>query len=222
MYAAVYAVGPMVSTYLTGGDMSGPVWSMVAGATANYVYYWHCREHIAAIKQQSWNDPTQQHAGLKEEGGVQPTHLGRGRILSALLADDVQNASRRRPGCRQGSEDWRRRLAMPKTLALALSLPRDPSLKPAPVLLVLAAPPESAGSPSFFSMLRIRARPVFLPPTLEFIRTIWSVRDGENPSCRAERRNERPVPVLAQPKISKMFPQQEDHPRVQRCASCCA
>ena len=72
LYAAVYAIGPMVATYLTGDMTSGIVWSVVAGATANYVYYWHCREQIAAIKQQAWNDPAQQHAALKEEGGVQP------------------------------------------------------------------------------------------------------------------------------------------------------
>ena len=72
LYAAVYAIGPMVSTYLTGDMTSGIVWSVVAGATANYVYYWHCREQIASIKQQAWNDPAQQHAALKEEGGVQP------------------------------------------------------------------------------------------------------------------------------------------------------
>jgi hypothetical protein len=72
LYAAVYAMGPMVSAYLTGDMTSGIVWSVVAGATANYVYYWHCREQIAAIKQQAWNDSAQQHATLKEEGGVQP------------------------------------------------------------------------------------------------------------------------------------------------------
>jgi hypothetical protein len=72
LYAAVYAMGPMVSAYLTGDMTSGIVWSVVAGATANYVYYWHCREQIAAIKQQAWNDSAQQHAALKEEGGVQP------------------------------------------------------------------------------------------------------------------------------------------------------
>jgi hypothetical protein len=72
LYAAVYAIGPMLSTYLTGDMISGMVWSVVAGATANYVYYWHCREYIAAIKQQAWNDPAKQHAAMKESGGVQP------------------------------------------------------------------------------------------------------------------------------------------------------
>jgi hypothetical protein len=86
LYAAVYAIGPMVSTYLTGDMTSGIVWSVVAGATANYVYYWHCRENIAAIKQQSWNDPTQQHAALKEEGGVQPYVIWVGVVFYLLFS----------------------------------------------------------------------------------------------------------------------------------------
>jgi hypothetical protein len=72
LYAAVYAIGPIVSTYLTGDMTSGIVWSVVAGATANYVYYWHCREHIAAIKQHAWADHSKQHLAMKEAGGVQP------------------------------------------------------------------------------------------------------------------------------------------------------
>ena len=86
LYAAVYAIGPMVSTYLTGDMTSGIVWSVVAGATANYVYYWHCREHIAAIKQQAWNDPTQQHTVLKDEGGVQPYVIWVGVVFYLLFS----------------------------------------------------------------------------------------------------------------------------------------
>jgi hypothetical protein len=86
LYAAVYAIGPMVSTYLTGDMTSGMVWSVVAGATANYVYYWHCREHIAAIKQQAWNDPSQQHATIKEEGGVQPYVIWVGVVFYLLFS----------------------------------------------------------------------------------------------------------------------------------------
>jgi len=56
----------------------------VAGATANYVYYWHCREHIAAIKQQAWNDPSQQHATIKEEGGVQPYVIWVGVVFGVI------------------------------------------------------------------------------------------------------------------------------------------
>lgn len=72
LYAIVYAVGPMISTYLTGDLTVGIVWSIMAGATANYVYYWHCREQIGAIKQSTWSDPSKQDAALKEAGGVQP------------------------------------------------------------------------------------------------------------------------------------------------------
>jgi hypothetical protein len=86
LYAAVYAIGPMVSTYLTGDMTSGIVWSVVAGATANYVYYWHCREQIAAIKQQAWNDPAQQQAALKEEGGVQPYVIWVGVMFYLLFS----------------------------------------------------------------------------------------------------------------------------------------
>lgn len=72
LHAFVYAVGPMVSTYLTGDVSSGLVWSIIAGATANYLYYWHCREQIGEIKKASQlNQPAQEQA-LKDAGGVQP------------------------------------------------------------------------------------------------------------------------------------------------------
>ena len=72
LYALVYALGPMISTYLTGDVTVGLVWSIMAGATANYVYYWHCREKIGEFKKGSWPDPMKQDEALKEAGGVQP------------------------------------------------------------------------------------------------------------------------------------------------------
>ncbi len=72
LHAFVYAVGPMVSTYLTGDVSAGIVWSVMAGATANYLYYWHCREHLGEMKQTSRMDPSAQGTALKESGGVQP------------------------------------------------------------------------------------------------------------------------------------------------------
>jgi Protein of unknown function (DUF2628) len=86
LYAAVYAIGPMVSAYLTGDLTSGIVWSVVAGATANYVYYWYCREHIGAIKQQAWNDPARQAAVIKEAGGVQPYVIWVGVVFYILFS----------------------------------------------------------------------------------------------------------------------------------------
>ena len=85
LYAAVYAIGPIVSTYPTGDMTSGIVWSVVAGATANYVYYWHCREHIAAIKQQAWADHSKQHLAMKEAGGVQPYVVWVGVVFYVLF-----------------------------------------------------------------------------------------------------------------------------------------
>jgi hypothetical protein len=72
LHAFVYAVGPMVSTYLTGDISSGLVWSIIAGATANYLYYWHCREQIGEIKKAGHLDQQGQGQALKEAGGVQP------------------------------------------------------------------------------------------------------------------------------------------------------
>jgi hypothetical protein len=72
LHAFVYAVGPMLSTYLTGDFSAGIVWSIMAGATANYLYYWHCREHIGEIKKVGGLNQAAQEAALKESGGVQP------------------------------------------------------------------------------------------------------------------------------------------------------
>ena len=86
VYAAVYALGPMISTYLTGDLTVGLVWSIMAGATANYVYYWHCREQIGEIKKSSWADPIKQDEALKEAGGVQPYVIWVGVALYILFA----------------------------------------------------------------------------------------------------------------------------------------
>ena len=86
LYAAVYAIGPMISAYFTGDVTGGIVWSIVAGATGNYVYYWHCREQIGAIKQQTWSDPVKQQIALKEAGGVQPYVIWVGVALYVLFS----------------------------------------------------------------------------------------------------------------------------------------
>jgi hypothetical protein len=86
MYAAVYALGPMISTYLTGDMTVGLIWSIMAGATANYVYYWHCREHIGEIKRSTGGDPAKQDEVLKESGGVQSYVIWIGVALYVLFA----------------------------------------------------------------------------------------------------------------------------------------
>ena len=72
LHAFVYAIGPITSSYLTGDMLVSMVWSVMAGATANYLYYWHCREEIAEIKKAGCMNPAAQDAALKEAGGVQP------------------------------------------------------------------------------------------------------------------------------------------------------
>jgi len=84
-YALVYALGPMISTYLTGDITVGLIWSIMAGATANYVYYWHCREQVGRIKQGAWSDPAKRDEALKEAGGVQPYLIYVGIALYVLF-----------------------------------------------------------------------------------------------------------------------------------------
>jgi hypothetical protein len=86
VYAAVYALGPMISTYLTGDMTVGLIWSIMAGTTANYVYYWHCREKIGEIKANIRTDPAKQDEVLKESGGVQSYVIWIGVALYILFA----------------------------------------------------------------------------------------------------------------------------------------
>ncbi|MCS6292208.1 MAG: DUF2628 domain-containing protein [Nitrospira sp.] len=84
LHAFVYAIGPMASTYVTGDMTVGLVWSVMAGATANYLYYWHCKEEIAEIKKAGKLNPVAQEAALKEAGGVQPYVIYVGIVLYVI------------------------------------------------------------------------------------------------------------------------------------------
>jgi hypothetical protein len=85
LYAFVYAVGPAVSTFLTNDLMAGIVWSIMAGVSANYVYYWHVREEVGEIKKKSWLGRPAQEQAIRETGGVQPYVIGVGLVLYALF-----------------------------------------------------------------------------------------------------------------------------------------
>jgi hypothetical protein len=135
LYAAVYAIGPMVSTYLTGDMTSGIVWSVFAGATGNYVYYWHCREHITAIKQQAWNDPAQQQAAIREEGGVQQYVIWVGVVLY-LLFSIMMFKVLEEGGLDVEKIPKQRAKTTAAVSASAPSLPVHPGLKPGPVLVI--------------------------------------------------------------------------------------
>jgi hypothetical protein len=89
LHAFVYAIGPMASTYITGDMTVGLVWSVMAGATANYLYYWHCKEEIEEIKKAGARNPSAQEAALREAGGVQSYVIYVGIVLYVIALAGV-------------------------------------------------------------------------------------------------------------------------------------
>lgn len=81
MYAALYAVGPFLALYLTGIPTVGVVWKIMAAVTANYLYFWHVKEHLDKLKAHGLVDQASQEKFLQEEGGVQTYVIW----LSAIL-----------------------------------------------------------------------------------------------------------------------------------------
>jgi hypothetical protein len=105
LYAMVYAVGPMISTYLTGDVTVGIVWSIMAGATGNYIYYWHCRERIGEITR-AGGDQAKQDQALREAGGVQPYVIWVGvvfyllftMLMVKMIQEGLSDSQPRKPG----------------------------------------------------------------------------------------------------------------------------
>lgn len=85
MFALVYAVGPVVSALLTGDFSVGIVWRIFAGATANYLYFWHIKDHLNRIRAQAGSDHQALERLAKEEGGVQPYVIWLGVALHLLM-----------------------------------------------------------------------------------------------------------------------------------------
>lgn len=85
MYALVYAVGPVASWYVTGDPTVGLIWRIMAGASANYLYYWHVRDHLDRIRKQAGQNPGALAGLLRDEGGVQPYVVWLGIILNVLM-----------------------------------------------------------------------------------------------------------------------------------------
>ena len=85
LYAVIYALGPVVSAYITGDFTVGIVWRIMAGASANYIYYWHVKEHVKTIHAKSHLDRAAQDSLLRDLGGVQPYVIWLGIALHALL-----------------------------------------------------------------------------------------------------------------------------------------
>ena len=72
LFAFVYFIGPIVSVFVT-NDISVPiVWSIIASASANYVYYWHLRDLVLKVKARVGLDHGARMRQLTDGGGVQP------------------------------------------------------------------------------------------------------------------------------------------------------
>jgi hypothetical protein len=97
LYALIYAVGPVLSAYLTGDMTVGLVWRVMAGLSANYVYYWHVRDHVSKVRGKAVFDPSAQERDLREVGGVQPYVVWVGVALHVLLLGLIISAIRDGP-----------------------------------------------------------------------------------------------------------------------------
>ena len=85
MYALLYAVGPVVSALLTGDLTVGIVWRILAGASANYIYFWHVKDHLNNIRTRSGLDTMARARLVAEEGGIQPYVLWLGAALHLFM-----------------------------------------------------------------------------------------------------------------------------------------
>jgi hypothetical protein len=85
LYALVYAIGPVLSAYMTGDVTVGIVWRVVAGASANYIYCWHVKEQVAEIRRSQAAEPAARDRLLEDIGGVQPYVLWLGVGLHIIL-----------------------------------------------------------------------------------------------------------------------------------------
>lgn len=85
LYALIYAVGPVVSAYLTGDFTVGIVWRIIAGVSANYLYYWHVKDHLARVREKGALDRASRGQLLQDLGGIQPYVIWLGVLLHLLL-----------------------------------------------------------------------------------------------------------------------------------------
>lgn len=85
MFALLYAVAPALAIFLTGDMMVGIVSRILAGASANYLYYWHVKDKVQRIMAVPNLDGTVRARLIKEEGGVQPYVLWLGAVLHVLM-----------------------------------------------------------------------------------------------------------------------------------------
>lgn len=85
MYALIYAIGPVVSALLTGDFTVGIVWRVIAGASGNYIYFWHLKDQVQNIQSRPGLNSVARARVLEDEGGVQPYVLYLGIALHLLM-----------------------------------------------------------------------------------------------------------------------------------------
>ena len=72
VYALIYAIGPAMAFYITQDRSADIVWRVIAGGSANYIYFWHAKEQLAKIKSERATAGETREQMLGELGGVQP------------------------------------------------------------------------------------------------------------------------------------------------------
>jgi hypothetical protein len=72
VYALIYAIGPAMAFYLTQDLSADIIWRIIAGASANYIYFWHAKEQLAKIKGERATSGEDKQQLLRDLGGVQP------------------------------------------------------------------------------------------------------------------------------------------------------
>lgn len=85
MFALLYAVAPALAIFITGDITVGIVSRMLAGASANYLYYWHVKDKLQRIMSIPNMDSTARAELVREEGGVQPYVLWLGAALHVFM-----------------------------------------------------------------------------------------------------------------------------------------
>lgn len=85
MFALLYAVAPALAIFLTGDMTVGIVSRILAGASANYLYYWHVRDKVQRIMAVPNIEAPIRARLIQEEGGVQLYVLWLGAALHALM-----------------------------------------------------------------------------------------------------------------------------------------
>ena len=85
LFALLYAVFPALAIFLTGDMSVGLVSRMLAGGSANYLYYWHVKDKLQRILAIPHMDMEARTRLVQEEGGVQPYVLWLGVALHVIM-----------------------------------------------------------------------------------------------------------------------------------------